>query len=133
MRYTVFLILACFTLSSNAGEIIMDADKLREIFTDKTAHGKHLKRDEPPYEVYFAPDGSLARVTEMGEKHTGKWSITDDAKHCVSWDHKGGNSCNNIRAGNDEGVYFRIRIISANKTPKRVKLTNFRDGNQLPK
>lgn len=131
MRLFTLLLFMFFTLSVNASEIISDPGKVNAIFSNKTTDAYHLKRDEA-WTNYFAVDGSMRRVTENGDKHTGKWHINDDAEHCITWDYRGKEFCRAILAGNRDGIYFRAKIKGDRKI-KKVRFKNFRDGNRLEK
>ena len=132
MRLFTLLISLFFVLSASAGEDISDPGKLKEIFTNKTAKGVFLTKDLS-FNVFFAPDGKLERVTDDGDKHTGTWRITDDGKHCVHFSHQDSENCQVIRTGNRDGVYIRMKEIRNGKLIKLIRLKRFRDGNKLPK
>ena len=131
MRTLIVLFSMLVSLPVMAGDIISDPATLKQIFTGKTASAVNLKK-EVSYEVYFAPDGSIHRVTEDGEKHSGTWHISDDGKHCVHFSHKPKGNCRAVLAGNRDGVYFRIKQKGDRKI-KIIRLKNFRDGDKLPK
>ena len=120
-----------FCSQALSGEIISDPEKLAQIFTNKTAKGTHLKKDFS-YDVFFAADGKVERVTEDGDKHSGTWRISDDGKHCVHFSNKSSENCQIIKAGNRDDVYFRMKQ-KGDRQIKLMRLKNFRDGNELPK
>jgi hypothetical protein len=131
MKYLVSLFALLFSVSIQAGEIVKDPETVKAMFSDKTFDAYHLKR-ETSWANYFAPDGSMKRVTEDGEKQTGKWYINDDAKHCIKWDHKNKRFCRSILKGKRDGVHFRVKF-KGERMIKLVRFKNPRNGNDLPK
>lgn len=131
MKYLIAMVTVMFAISVHAGDIINDPEAVKAIFSDKTAKANHLKK-ETSWTNYFAPDGSMARVTSDGEKQTGKWHISEAAEHCVKWDHKPNEYCRPIMKGSRDGVYFRIKQ-KGDRTIKLVRFKRFKDGNKLPK
>ena len=134
MLRTLLVILSLgITTTAWPGELISDPDSVRGIFSGKTAYGKHLKKNKPGHNVYFAPDGTSKRFTEAGEHQTGKWHVNDQAQQCIEWDHNAGvRYCRAVMAGFADDVYFRIKQ-KGNKRIKVFKYNDFRDGDQVSK
>ena len=133
LRTIVIIFSFCISASAWSGELITDPEAVKNIFNNKTVYGKHLKKDRPGYNVYFAPDGSMRRFTEAGEADKGKWHIDDKGRHCIEFDHNAGSTfCRVIMKGFADGIYFRVRV-KGDKHIKVVKFDDFRDGDQVPK
>ena len=134
MLRTLFMILL-FTITTTAwsGEVLTDPEAVKNIFNNKTAYGKYLKKNKPGYNIYFASDGKVKKYNEEGEKDTGSWHIDSDGKHCVQFDSKGNKAfCRAIMTGFADGIYFRIKL-KGDKKIKIIQLDDFRDGDQVPK
>jgi hypothetical protein len=82
LKSTLALVIAGLVFSNHplAGEMVTDPDEVKAIFNGKTVDAHRFKDDES-WSNYFAPDGTMQRVTEDGEKDSGVWHINDKAEH----------------------------------------------------
>ena len=131
-RIVVTLLTAILLLSVSTSLIAGDyisADHLKELLTNKTAKGEHLKRDYE-FDSFFSPDGDLIQIRANGKKKTGKWSVKENGKHCVEWDGSDIRKCFPVMS-NGDGSFTKVKVKNNGKIKKLIRWTNFRAGNQL--
>lgn len=93
-------------------------DQVQSLFTDKTFDGVSAKGRA--FSIYFAQDGTADVAYADGKSASGKWYVTDDGQHCVSF-----SGCSAV-FDRGEGVYHKLKDGVQTHT-----LKNARTGKQL--
>lgn len=130
MKKIVLFSIALAISSQASSNQYMNAESVKNLFTNKTFDGVFLPKDKK-FSVYEESDGTHHVHYKNGKKSKGRtWWINDKGQHCTTnpkWKKKWPNGrCSHVvDAGN--GEYHKIN----DKGKHTHTLFNFRDGNQL--